>query len=138
MFTRRAKLDFYDPLFANIGEQPVYTSELYVPKDGFYNITENVFGYQEAYADMRYRANKITGQMRSGIDNSLDVWHFADEYSSKPTLSKSFIEETPLYVDRTIAVDSDNQDQFIVDFWFDVEAVREMPLYSIPGLIDHH
>ena len=132
-FTRFKRLDFYDPVFANIGNQPVMQSQIYAlaPKD-------NVFGYQEAWADYRYHPNTVTGQMRSVAENSLDIWHLADEYTSAPVASKEFLTETPNYLDRAIAVDSDVQDQFILDIWHDVEAVRVMPLHSVPGLIDHH
>lgn len=136
-WTRNKRTDFYDPVFANIGEQPVYKSELYLG-EGISAPIDEPFGYNEAWADMRFRRNLITGQMRSGIQNSLDVWHFGDQYTSSPSLSQAFIEETPVYVNRTLAIDSDVQDQFIVDIYHNVEAIREMPLYSIPGLIDHH
>lgn len=138
-WTRHKRTDFYDPVFANIGEQPVYKSELYFSQH-LYDDEEldEPFGYNEAWADMRFRHNQITGQMRSSVENSLDIWHFADQYESVPYLNQEFIEETPIYVNRTLAVDSDVQDQFIVDIYHKVEAIREMPLYSIPGLIDHH
>lgn len=136
-WTRNKRTDFYDPVFANIGEQPVYKTELLFGTGMAQDIDEP-FGYNEAWADMRYRRNVITGQMRSGVENSLDIWHFADNYTNSPSLSQAFIEETPVYVNRTLAVDSDVQDQFIVDMYHNVEAIREMPLYSIPGLIDHH
>ena len=136
-WTRNKRTDFYDPVFANIGEQPVYKTELFFGESMTASIDEPL-GYNEAWADMRFRRNIITGQMRSNVENSLDVWHFADNYTSSPTLSQDFIEETPIYVNRTLAVDSDVQDQFIVDIYHNVEAIREMPLYSIPGLIDHH
>lgn len=132
---RKVREDFYDPLFSTIGQQPVYTTELYgmstVPKD-------SVFGYREAWSELRNIPNTISGEMRSGAKNSLDVWHFADNYSSAPTLSQSFTEETPAYVDRTLSVPSSSQDNFILNFYFDMSAVRKMPVYSMPSLIDHH
>ena len=132
---RRVREDFYDPLFSTIGQQPVYTTELYgmstVGKD-------TVFGYREAWSELRNIPNTISGEMRSGISNSLDIWHFADNYSSAPTLSQSFTEETPVYVDRTLSVPSSSQDNFILNFYFDMSAVRKMPVYSMPSLIDHH
>lgn len=127
--------DFYDPLFANISEQPVYTSEIYCPVTGVIDLKGDVFGYNEAFADMRYRPNKVTGGMRG---SDLSIWHFADDYSDQPILSKDFIEETPLYVDRTLAVPSSTSDQFIVDIYHNVTAIREMPINSNPGLVDHH
>lgn len=130
---RKVREDFYDPLFSTIGQQPVYTTELYA-KSG----PEAVFGYREAWSELRNIPNTISGEMRSGATNSLDIWHFADNYSSAPTLSQSFTEETPAYVDRTLSVPSSSQDNFILNFYFDMSAVRKMPVYSMPSLIDHH
>lgn len=136
MWTRKERNDYYDPLFANIGEQPIYSSELFT--DGNSDLKANVFGYNEAWADLRYKPSIVTGEMRSNISNSLDIWHFADDYTNAPVLSKEFIEETPTFFDRTVAVPSQSQDNFIVDFWVNVDAYRVMPVYSVPGLIDHH
>lgn len=130
---RKVREDFYDPLFSTIGQQPVYTTELYgkssVAKD-------SVFGYREAWSELRSIPNTISGEMRSGVANSLDIWHFADNYSSAPTLSQSFTEETPSYVDRTLSVPSTSQDNFVLNFYFDMSAVRKMPVYSMQSLID--
>ena len=82
--------------------------------------------------------NSVTGQMRSGASNSLDVYHFADEYSSAPVLSQSFTDETPNFVDRTLSVPSSSQDSFILDFFFNIRGVLPMPVDSPPSLIDHH
>lgn len=132
---RRVREDFYDPLFSTIGQQPVYTTELY----GMSSVSkDSVFGYREAWSELRSVPNTISGEMRSSVTNSLDVWHFADFYSSAPTLSQSFTEETPAYVDRTLSVPSTSQDNFILNFYFDMSAVRKMPVYSMPSLIDHH
>lgn len=132
---RRVREDYYDPLFATIGQQPVYTTELY----GMPSVNKDaVFGYREAWSELRSIPNTISGEMRSGATNSLDIWHFADNYSSAPTLSQSFTEETPAYVDRTLSVPSSSQDNFILNFFFDLSAVRKMPVYSMPSLIDHH
>lgn len=130
---RKVREDFYDPLFSTIGQQPVYTSELY-----FSAAPDTVFGYREAWSELRSIPNTISGEMRSAATNSLDIWHFADHYSSAPTLSQSFTEETPVYVDRTLSVPSSSQDNFILNFYFDMSAVRKMPVYSMPSLIDHH
>lgn len=130
---RKVREDFYDPLFSTIGQQPVYTSELY-----FSAAPNTVFGYREAWSELRSIPNTISGEMRSAATNSLDVWHFADNYASAPTLSQSFTEETPAYVDRTLSVPSSSQDNFILNFYFDMSAVRKMPVYSMPSLIDHH
>lgn len=130
---RKVREDFYDPLFSTIGQQPVYTTELYAQAS-----SQTVFGYREAWSELRNIPNTISGEMRSGATNSLDIWHFADNYSSSPTLSQSFTEETPSYVDRTLSVPSSSQDNFILNFYFDMSAVRKMPVYSMPSLIDHH
>ena len=132
---RKVREDFYDPLFSTIGQQPVYTTELY----GMSSVSKDaVFGYREAWSELRSIPNTISGEMRSAAANSLDIWHFADNYSSVPTLSQSFTEETPVYVDRTLSVPSSSQDNFILNFYFDMSAVRKMPVYSMPSLIDHH
>lgn len=130
---RKVREDFYDPLFSTIGQQPVYTTELYAKAK-----PEAVFGYRVAWSELRSIPNTISGEMRSGATNSLDIWHFADNYSSAPTLSQSFTEETSAYVDRTLSVPSSSQDNFILNFYFDMSAVRKMPVYSMPSLIDHH
>lgn len=130
---RKVREDFYDPLFSTIGQQPVYASELY-----YSAAPDTVFGYREAWSELRSIPNTISGEMRSAATNSLDIWHFADNYSSAPTLSQSFTEETPVYVDRTLSVPSSSQDNFILNFYFDMSAVRKMPVYSMPSLIDHH
>lgn len=130
---RKVREDFYDPLFSTIGQQPVYTTELYAEAG-----SEAIFGYREAWSELRNIPNTISGEVRSGVTNSLDIWHFADNYSSAPTLSQSFTEETPAYVDRTLSVPSSSQDNFILNFYFDMSAVRKMPVYSMPSLVDHH
>lgn len=130
---RKERLDFYDPVFANIGEQPVYKKELYASAGA-----NDVFGYNEAWADMRYRPSRVSGQMASKATGTLDIYHFADEYENAPTLSPGFINETSAFVDRTIAVPSTTADQFIFDIYVNNDSIREMPVYSVPSLIDHH
>lgn len=130
-WSRSKRIDFFDPVFSNIGEQPVYRRELFAGQSG-------VFGYNEAWADMRQRPSVITGQMRPQATNSLALWHLGDNYANAPTLSEGFIEETPAYVDRAITVKSDKQAQFILDFYVKNIAIRELPTYSVPGLIDHN
>lgn len=135
-WTRNERLDFYDPAFAHITEQPVYKSELYSNGGVVGDSTSSgIFGYQEAWADLRSRRNQITGQMRSSSSGiSLDIWHFADNYTSAPVLGKDFINETPVFVDRTLSVPSTSQDQFIVDLWFENIAIRVLPVFSVPKL----
>lgn len=142
-FSRKTRFDFYWPVFANIGEMAIKNKEIYaqgpavVDTDGN-QIDEQVFGYQEAWADYRYKPNQITGMMRSTYSASLDSWHLGDLYSSLPTLSAGWIKEDGSIIDRTLAVTSAVSHQFIADIFIENAAVRPMPLYSIPGLIDHH
>lgn len=137
MFQRHSRFDYYDPILANISEQPVYRSEIFTDETSV-SLDDTVFGYQEAWYDLRSRPSTIAGDMRSASSTSLDIWHYADDYSVAPTLSQAFIEETPVFVDRTIAVPSTSLDQFIFDIYFEQSAVRCLPTYSIPGLVDHH
>lgn len=136
MFRRINRLDFYDPVFANIGEQPVMKSELFASAGS----SSVPFGYQEAWTDMRVRFNRVTGQMRGSdyATQSFDVWNLADDYESAPTLGQDFVEETPDYLDRVITIPSTTADQFLLDFYFDEKCYSVMPTYSFPGLIDHH
>ncbi|UPW40850.1 major capsid protein [Sigmofec virus UA08Rod_6488] len=135
MWSRLKRNDYYDPLFAYLGEQPIWTSEIFASSQQSFK--DNIFGYQEAWADYRYSPSMITGQARSDADNSLDVYHFADDYTNAPTLSQQFIEETPVYFDRTVDVASSAQDNFIVQFYFKSSGWLPMPVRSNPGLIDH-
>lgn len=137
MWSRKTRTNFYMPIFANIGEQPILNKEIYAQGT---EVDDNVFGYQEAWAEYRYEPNQVTGQFRSNAATSggLDIWHYADDYSALPTLSNDWIEETEKNVDRTLAVQSTDADQFIADFGFDNDEVLPMPIHSIPGLIDHH
>lgn len=130
---RRNRIDYYDPVFQSIGEQPVYQNELYA-----LSANDAVFGYQEAWADLRYRPNRVSGKMRSTVTGSLDIWHFGDEYSSAPVLNQSFINETPQFIDRTLAVPSTSEPQFILDIRINEYATRCLPTYSVPSLLDHH
>ena len=130
---RRNRVDYYDPVFQSIGEQPIYQNELYA-----LSANDAVFGYQEAWADLRYRPNRVSGKMRSTVTDSLDIWHFGDEYSSAPVLNQAFINETPQFIDRTLAVPSTAEPQFILDIRINEYATRCLPTYSIPSLLDHH
>ena len=135
-FSRKTKLDFFNPVFSTIGEQPIYRREIYA-----LDTVENnalAFGYAESWSELRSRQNIVTGQMSSLSNNSLDVWTFADEYANSPILSSQFINETPVFVDRTLAVPSGTQDQFICQFVTHVNSIKELPVYSVPSLIDHY
>lgn len=136
-WTRETSLDYYWPVFANIGEQPVYKYEI----DASLREGENrnaVFGYQEAWANYRYKPARVSGEMRPGIQNSLASWHLADYYTSMPSLSDSWIREDKTNVDRVLAVTSQVSNQVFCDFYVKNICTRAMPMYSIPGLIDHH
>lgn len=135
---RKNRYDFYDPALMNIGEQPIYKRELFNTTQSNQN---EIFGYKEAWADMRYRPNRVSGLARSSAPNSdLDFYHLADFYASAPTLTSSFINETPQYVWRAMGVEepADGMAQFVVDFRFTIKAIRELPAYSVPSLIDHN
>lgn len=134
-WSRKTRFDYYWPVFANIGEQAVLNKEIFAqgtPKDN------EVFGYQEAWSDYRYKPNRVTGEMRSTYQQSLDVWHLADDYNSLPSLSDSWIREDKNTVDRVLAVKSTVSNQLFADIFVQNRATRPMPMYSIPGLIDHH
>lgn len=133
MWTRRTRYDFYDPIFANLGEQAVMRSEIYFEPDSV--PADVVFGYQERWAEYRYKPSMITGQFRSNFAQSLDFWHLAQEFSTAPTLNSTFISENPP-VDRVIAVEEGSgYPQFLFDAVFDQRAARPMPTYSVPGLL---
>lgn len=135
-WTRTKRTDFYDPVFANIGEQPIYQSELFFDKTK--DNTKDVFGYQEAWADYRYKPSRISGELRSTASNSMDIWHLGDNYTNAPILGNQFLSETTQYLDRALAVPSTTANQFIIDIYTENEMIRPMPVYSVPGLIDHH
>lgn len=131
MWSRRQLFDFYWPTLAHLGEQVVYNREIYAQGTAEDN---GVFGYQERYAEYRYKPSMITGKLRSTDAQSLDVWHLAQRFDSLPKLNQDFIEENPPLA-RVIAVQ--NEPQFFADFWFDLKTSRPMPVYSVPGLVDH-
>lgn len=131
-WTRKQFTDFYLPVFANLSEQPVFSDEIY------YVGNDDVFGYQECWADYRYKPDRCSGLMRPNVSNTLASWHLADNYSAVPTLSDSWIREDKSIVDRVLAVSSANSDQVFCDLYFKSIYTRPMPMYSIPGLIDHN
>nr|CAI9751542.1 major head protein [Microvirus sp.] len=132
-FLRKGKFDYYNPIFARIGEQPVYDVELYADADSL--TKASVFGYQEAWASYRYSPNRTTGELRPGVSNTLGHWVFTDYYKSKPVLSSDWIREDKGNVDRALAVASSVSNQLFCDFYFDMKCVRPMPMYSVPGAI---
>lgn len=131
MWSRRQLFDFYWPTLAHLGEQVVYNKEIYAQGTADDN---GVFGYQERYAEYRYKPSMITGKLRSTDAQTLDVWHLAQKFDTLPKLNQDFIEENPP-INRVIAVQ--NEPQFFADFWFDLKTSRPMPVYSVPGLVDH-
>lgn len=138
-WSRKRRFDFYWPTLANIGEQAVLKKELFVTGNSVND--DKAFGYQEAWADYRYKPNRLSGEF--SIDeadfphSSLgQAWTYMDVYGSSPTLSSSWIQESETNVKQTLAVQ--DKPQFIADFYFKVGTVRPMPVYSVPGLIDHH
>lgn len=131
---RKKAEEWYNPMFACIGEQPVPKCTIYA--DGNMN-NNSVFGYQEAWYDLRYSTPACTGLMRPGVSGSLATWHYGDYYAQAPTLSDGWIREDKAMVDRTLAVTSAVSDQLFGDFLFDSTWTRVLPMYSVPGLIDH-
>lgn len=131
--SRSTRWDYYWPALSHIGEQGVLNKEIYA--QGSLAATDDlVFGYQERFAEYRYKPSVITGQMRSNYATSLDTWHLAQDFGSLPVLNASFIVENPP-IDRVIAVPS--EPQMLWDSYFKLKCARPMPLYSVPGLIDH-
>nr|USL90309.1 MAG: major capsid protein [Microviridae sp.] len=134
-WSRKDRFDYYWPVFANLGEQAVLNKEIFAQGT---DEDDEVFGYQEAWADYRYRPSRVTAEMRSSYAQSLDVWHLADYYSVRPSLSDSWIRENSKTVNRVLAVSDNVSAQLFCDVYIRCFATRPMPLYSIPGLIDHH
>ena len=130
-WTRGGRFTYYDPRLAALGEQPVYNREIYAQGTAEDN---EIFGYQECWADYRYKPSYVTGEMRSNYQTSLDAWHYADDYDKLPRLSAEWIQEGQQNIDRTIAVTSAKSHQFLCDFYFTEDWYREMPIYSIPGI----
>ena len=132
-WSRSTRWDFYWPALSHIGEQSILNKEIYTA--GVAAGTDDlVFGYQERFAEYRYKPSQITGQMRSNYATPLDTWHLAQDFSALPTLGAAFIVEDPP-VDRVIAVTT--EPHFIFDSVFTYRCARPMPVYSVPGLIDH-
>lgn len=137
LWSRRRRFDFYYPEFDNIGNQPIRNSEIYLQGNNTAN--DEVFGYQQAWADYRFMPSVKTGAMRSNYPGgSLDVWHYADYYEDRPTLSPDWIQASPANIDRTLAVSSELEDQFVAQFEFHLIPTRTMSRQSVPGALLHH
>lgn len=135
-WTRKKFTDFYNPKFAHLGETGVYQCEIMATPENIAD-SKKVFGFQEIWADYRYKPNMVTAEMRPGVNNSLSHWHLADNYSSVPTLSDGWIREDKANVDRVLAVQSSVANQFWADIYISNKCTRPMPMYSVPGLLDH-
>lgn len=138
---RKKWTDFYVPQFANLSEMPVYNKQIYAQGDTVVDtngniVDDQVFGYQEAWAEYRYKPNRVSGKLRSTASGSLDLWHYADYYTQLPMLSSEWIDETTANIQRTLAVQT--EPQFICDTYVKAKWTRVMPLDSVPGLLDHH
>jgi len=131
MWSRQTRFDFYWPVFSHLGEQSVLNKEIYAQGT---SADDDVFGYQERYAEYRYKNSYLTGKFRSNATGSYDLWHLSQDFATLPTLSESFIEEDPP-VPRVIA--TPEEPQFLFDSFFKVICARPMPVYSVPGLVDH-
>lgn len=133
LWSRKSMFDYYWPELANLGEMPVLNKEIFLQGS---STDDEAFGYQEAWADYRYMPDRISGELRSNYAQSLDIWHYGDDYASLPSLGSQWINEPEENMARTLAVQ--NHDQFMGDFYFAPIYTLPMPLYSVPGLIDHH
>jgi len=131
MWSRQTRYDFYWPALNALGEQPVYNKEIFAQGT---EEDDGVFGYQERYAEYRYKPSVITGKLRSNATTPLDYWHLAQDFGNLPVLGQEFIEENPP-VQRVIAVQ--DEPEFVFDGYFKMRCARPMPLYGVPGLIDH-
>lgn len=143
-FSRKTRFDYFWPLLQSIGNVGVKNKEIYSQGDTVINpdtgkpFDDEIFGYQEAWYEYRNKTNNVTGEMRSGYTTPLDSWHLADDYNALPTLSETWMQVDESTVDRVLAVSARTADQFFADILVDDEAVRPIPVYSIPGLLDHH
>lgn len=134
MFSRRTRWDYYWPALSHIGEQAVLNKEIYAQGATAPEEDEGVFGYQERYAEYRYKPSVITGQFRSTYAQPLDMWHLAQHFETLPALNWEFIQENPP-VERVVA--TPEEPEFLFDSYFTLRCARPMPVYSVPGLIDH-
>lgn len=134
MWSRSTRYDYYFPAFAHLGEQAILNKEIYCRGDANDNL---VFGYQERWAELRYNPSQITGLFKSTSAGTIDAWHYAQKFTSLPTLNSTFIQDTPP-LSRNLAVGTAaNGQQLLLDAFFDITAARPLPMYSVPGLIDH-
>jgi len=134
LWSRSTRYDFYFPAFAMLGEQAVLSKEIYMDGSADDNL---VFGYQERWAEYRYTPSQITGRFRSSAPQPIDIWHLSQYFENRPVLDAAFINDNPP-VDRILAVGEEAVgQQFLLDAFFDTKAARPLPIYSVPGLVDH-
>lgn len=131
---RTTREEYYWPSFAHLGEQAILNKEIYAQGTV---ADDDVFGYQERYAELRYHPSMITGKMRSTYAQSLDIWHFAQEFVNLPALNDDFIEDTASYQGIMRASAVQDEPQFYGDVYIKLHCARPMPLYGVPGLVDH-
>jgi len=134
MYSRKTRFDFYWPALSHIGEQAVLNKEIFSQGENNPVEDEETFGFQERYAEYRYKPSQITGKFRSNDPQTLDAWHLSQNFLTLPTLSDQFIQDDPP-IDRIIAVDT--EPHFLLDVHFNLRCARPMPLYGVPGMIDH-
>lgn len=133
MWSRKSRLDVYHPVLGQIGEQPIYNKEIFAQGT---SADDEVFGYQEPWAEYRYRQNYVSGYFRSNVSGSLDYWHYANDFETLPTLSDGFIRETDENIARTLSYKSTSDtDQFLLDFWFNVTGTRVMSAHGTPAML---
>lgn len=133
-WSRTTRYDYYWPTLAHLGEQAILNKEIYASGSAAPGVDDTIWGYQERYAEYRYKPGRITGQMASNFEQSLDTWHIAQDFAAVPPLNATFLLDIPS-LDRVVAVPS--QPKFLLDVWFDYKCSRAMPTYSVPGLVDH-
>lgn len=131
LWSRSTRFDFFWPALSHLGEQAILNKEIYAQGTA---TDDEVFGYQERHAEYRYKPNEIHGAFRSSYSAPLDMWHLAQEFSSLPLLNADFIKENPP-IDRVMAVE--NEPHIILDVFMDYTSTRPMPVYAVPGLVDH-
>lgn len=134
-FNRPRRLDTYYPSLAHIGNQPINNSEIYLTGTA---TDKQTFGYKEAWQEYMYKPSMISGEMNSAAPQSLDNWHFGDDYAALPVLSDAWIKEPTTYIDRCLAVQSSQAQQFWADIYIEQEIAAPIPINRVPGLIDHY
>jgi hypothetical protein len=131
MWSRQTRYDFYWPALSHIGEQAVLSQEIWADGSA---ADQNVFGYQERYAEYRYKPSEITGLFRSDAAGTIDIWHLSQDFATRPVLDDTFIQDNPP-IDRVIAVPT--EPHFLFDSYLQLRCARPMPVYGVPGMIDH-